>query len=238
MIFGTFNRKSSSYLIEKKKLKFNLEQCNLDEIKILSANYKAVSNTYIGSIFDGRIIQTNNIFLIQDCYYLDGTRMNAWKLEKKLNYIDEYISKNISNQNIKIRKVDLISDIVELDKKISNSTVDINGFIFLQARSGISYIFIDNENFQNKKDIPNKEISKKEVVNTLNTEMNIYTIKKDAKPDVYHVYDNDNLIHFASIPDTFTSQLVYEALKNADFAKFKCTMCSKWKRYKPVELVT
>jgi hypothetical protein len=245
LIFGTFNRKSCSYLIEKKKLKFNLDQCNVDEIKIMSGNYQAVSKTYIGSIFDGRIIPTNNIFLIQDCYYLDGTRMNAWKLEKKLNYLDEYISKNMNNQNIKIRKVDNISEIVELDNKISKSTVEINGFIFLQARSGISYIFIDNDNFQNNKIIKEQVSSSVPIIVptislniTSNLETNIFIVKKDAKPDVYHIYDNDNLIHFASIPDTFTSQLVFDALKNSDFAKFKCIMCPKWKRYKPVELVS
>ena len=245
LVFGTFNRKSCSYLIEKKKLKFNLDQCNIDEIKIMSGNYQAVSKTYIGSIFDGRIVPTNNIFLIQDCYYLDGTRMNAWKLEKKLNYLDEYISKNMNNQNIKIRKVDNITEIVELDNKISKSTVEINGFIFLQARSGISYIFIDNDNFQYNKNVKEQVSSPVPIIVptislniTSNLETNIFTVKKDAKPDVYHIYDNDNLIHFASIPDTFTSQLVFDALKNADFAKFKCIMCPKWKRYKPVELIS
>ena len=239
LLIGTIGQKTFSYLIEKKKLKFNLEQCNVNEIKIYYANYKCANKTYTGSIFDGRII--NNIFLIQDCYYLDGLRMNAWKLEKKLKYLDEYISKNISNQNIKIRNVDKISDIQELDNKISKSTVEINGFIFLQARSGISYIFIDNENFNNKQEsniIEMKSESIKQNINNNISNDNIFLIKKDVKPDVYHVYDKDNnLVHFASIPDTHTSQYVYNILKNIDSAYFKCTLCPIWKRYKPVTVV-
>ena len=238
LLFGTVGQKTFSYYIEKKKLKFNLDQCNLNEIKIYYANYKCATKTYTGSIFDGRIV--NNIFLIQDCYYLDGLRMNAWKLEKKLKYLDEYISKNMNNQNIKIRNVDKISDIQELDTKISKSTVEINGFIFLQARSGISYIFVDNENF-NKHESNIIEIKQESIKQNINSNIlddNVFLIKKDVKPDVYHVYDNDNnLVHFASIPDTHTSQYVYTILKNIDSAYFKCTLCPIWKRYKPVIVV-
>ena len=84
LIFGTFNfdksKKTNVFFIEKRKLKFNLEQCNINEIKIYSYNYKTIPKTYIGTIFDGRVLMPNNIFLIQDCYYLDGIKMNAWKL--------------------------------------------------------------------------------------------------------------------------------------------------------------
>jgi hypothetical protein len=232
LLFGTFDRKQSVYFIEKKKLKFNLDQCNIDEIKIYSCNIKSTAKTYIGSVFDGRFVQ--DIFLIQDCYVLEGIKMNAWKLDKKIEYLDEYLTKHIKNPYLKIRKLDLISNIEELDRTISKSSIDINGFIFLQARSGVSYIFIDSDNSSKK--IENKATS-------VHKDMNIksessFIIKKDSKPDVYHVYDKENnLIHFASIPDTFTSQLCYEALKNVDSAVFNCVMCPKWKRYKPVECV-
>ncbi len=241
LLFGTFDRKNSVYLIEKKKLKFNLNQCNIDEIKIYSCSIKSIAKTYIGSIFDGRFIQ--EIFLIQDCYLLDGIKMNAWKIDKKIDYIDEYLSKNIKNPYLKIRNVDLINNIEELDKTISKSNVDINGYIFLQLRSGISYIYMDNENFnKNKENIEiNNNIvtqSKTNVTKIVNTDNLVLIVKKDNKPDVYHIYDNNNnLIHFASIPDTITSQLCYEALKNVDSAMFKCVMCPKWKRYKPIELI-
>jgi len=257
LLFGTFDRKNSVYLIEKKKLKFNLNQCNIDEIKIYSCSIKSIAKTYIGSIFDGRFVQ--DIFLIQDCYLLDGIKMNAWKIDKKIEYIDEYLSKNIKNPYIKIRNVDLINNIEELDKIISKSNIDINGYIFLQLRSGISYIFMDNENFNKNKEKSeinnnivtgssnivtgssihvNNNIVTKSSIQVNNTDDLILIVKKDNKPDVYHIYDNNNnLIHFASIPDTITSQLCYEGLKNVDSAMFKCVMCPKWKRYKPVELV-
>jgi hypothetical protein len=238
LLFGTFDRKNITYLIDKKKLKYNLNQCNISEIKIYSCNVKGSTKTYMGSIFDGRFIQ--DIFLIQDCYLLDGIIMNAWKLDKKINYIDEYLSKQIKHSLIKIRKVDLINTIEELDKTISNSSVDINGYIFLQGRSGVSYIFIDNENFKKKtinlfEENENKKLDTKKLdSNKLDT----FIIKKDAKPDVYHVYDHENnLIHFASVPDTKTSQLCYEALKNNDSAVFKCILCPKWNRYKPIECI-
>jgi hypothetical protein len=238
LLFGTFDRKQSVYFIEKKKLKFNLDQCNIDEIKIYSCDIKSTAKTYIGTVFDGRFVQ--DIFLIQDCYVLEGIKMNAWKLDKKIEYLDEYLTKYMKNPYLKIRKVDLISNIEELDRTISKSSVDINGFIFMQARSGVSYIFIDGDN-SNKK-IENKVTSAtpatpvhKDVI--INSELS-FIIKKDSKPDVYHVYDKENnLIHFASIPDTFTSQLCYEALKNVDSAVFNCVLCPKWKRYKPVECI-
>jgi len=236
LIFGTFDRKNIAYLIEKKKLKYNMDQCNINEIKIYSCNVKSSVKTYMGSIFDGRFVQ--EIFLIQDCYLLEGIRMNAWKLDKKINYLDEYLNKNIKNPLIKIRKVDLINNIEELDKTISNSSVDINGYIFLQCRSGISYIFIDNENFKKKLDLK-QDSETRETHVTPEKEFLTCIIKKDAKPDVYHVYDQmNNLLHFASIPDTKTSQLCYTALKNNDSALFKCIMCPKWNRYKPVECVS
>ena len=70
----------------KRKLKFNLDQCDLKEIKIFQCNYKSIPKTHVGTIFDGRVVgqATNSVFLIQDCYYLEGIRMNAWKLEKKI----------------------------------------------------------------------------------------------------------------------------------------------------------
>ena len=244
LIFGSFNRKDVSFMIEKKKLKFNLDQCDINNIKILQCNYKSTPKTYIGSIFDGRMINShpNNIFLIQDCYYLDGIKMNAWKLEKKIDYIDEYISKNMKESNLKIRKVDLIADIVELDKKISTSKVDINGYIFLQGRSGVSYIFIDNNNFSKNNELSIEQINDNKFIESVaNNDANndtVFLLKKDAKPDIYHIYDKENnLIHFASIPDTKTSQLCYEALKNKDSAYFKCEMDSRWKRYKPIYVI-
>lgn len=244
LVFGTFNRKNVCFMIEKRKLKFNLDQCDIKDIKIVQCNYKTDPKTYIGSIFDGRVVNSgeSNVFLIQDCYYLDGIKMNAWKLEKKIEYIDEYINKNMKESNLKIRKVDPISNIQELDKKISKSKIEINGYIFLQGRSGISYLFIDNENFNNNNQITveqesdNKLLEIQENTNkSYKDDELVFLLKKDVKPDVYHIYDKENkLIHFASIPDVKTSQLCYEALKNKDSAYFKCEMCPRWKRYRPV----
>jgi hypothetical protein len=243
MVIGTIGRTNFVYLIDKRKLKYSKDQCNIAEIKVYNCSIKTIPKAYLGTIFDGRMIKSNDedIFLIQDCYYLEGIKMNAWKLEKKIEYIDEYISKNLKGHNIKIRKMDLISNIVELNSKIDKSTVDINGFIFLQARSGVSYIFIDNEF---KKEINSninieEKLDKEFIEDNNNPEENVFLIKKDAKPDVYHIYDENNtLIHFASIPDTITSQLCYDALKNVDSAQFKCIMCPKWNRYKPIECVS
>ena len=245
LIIGTIGRKNFGYLIDKRKLRFNLDQCNINDIKIYNYPIKIVPKAYLGSLFDGRIITNGEaqIYLIQDSYYLEGIKMNAWKLEKKMNYLDEYISKNIKNTNIKIRKVDPISELATLDKKISKSSVDINGFIFMQARSGISYIFIDNEHFKNKSTEQTQSLEEKldnEFIptKTESTEENVYLIKKDAKPDVYHVYDkSNNLLHCASIPDTRTSQMVFSVLSNKDSAYFKCVMDERWKRLKPIESV-
>ena len=258
LIFGTFNnqkseksdqsfnRKGQSFLIEKRKLKFNLESCDLSEIKIYSVNYKSTSNkTHICSIFDCRIVNSNNsnIVLIQDCYYLDGIKMNAMKIERKINHIDEYINRYIKDSNLKIRKVNQIKDIEELDKKISMSTVEINGYIFFQGRSGISYIFVDNDNFSKSANSNHVEQLLDNNVNKFNTSYSdddlVFLLKKDAKPDVYHVYDKENnLIHFASIPNATISQMCYDALKNTDSAYFKCEMDQRWKRYKPIQLIS
>ena len=248
LVFGTFNRKNVCFMIEKRKLKFNLDQCDIKDIKIVQCNYKTDPKTYIGSIFEGRVVNSgeSNIFLIQDCYYLDGIKMNAWKLEKKIEYIDEYISKNMKESNLKIRKVDLIDNIQELDRKISKSKIEINGYIFLQGRSGISYLFIDNENFNKdnnqitvEQESDNKLLEIQENINkSYKDDELVFLLKKDVKPDVYHIYDKENkLIHFASVPDVKTSQLCYEALKNKDSAYFKCEMCPRWKRYRPVMCV-
>jgi hypothetical protein len=139
LIFGSFNRKDLSFLIEKKKLKFNLDQCDINDIKILQCNYKSTPKTYIGSIFDGRMINShpNNIFLIQDCYYLDGIKMNAWKLEKKIDYIDEYISRNMKESNLKIRKVDLLSPPPGMEDGYSMGhldTIDSTGLPLIEVR--------------------------------------------------------------------------------------------------------
>ena len=87
LVFGTFDRKNLSFLIEKKKLKFSLDQCELKDIKMYQCEYKSYSKTYVCTIFDGRVINNSDssrIFLIQDCYYLDGNKMNAWKINKKI----------------------------------------------------------------------------------------------------------------------------------------------------------
>jgi hypothetical protein len=242
----SINRKGQSFLIEKRKLKFNLDSCDLSEIKIYSVNYKSTNNkTHICSIFDCRIVNQNNtsIVLIQDCYYLDGIKMNAMKIERKMNHIDDYISRYLKDTNLKIRKVNQIKDIIELDKKISLAIVEINGFIFLQGRSGVSYIFVDSENFSKNSNTNNVEQILDSNINKFNASFNdselVFLLKKDAKPDVYHIYDKENnLIHFASIPNTQISQMCYDALKNTDSAYFKCEMDQRWKRYKPVQLIS
>ena len=137
MVIGTIGRTNFVYLIDKRKLKYSKDQCNIAEIKVYNCMIKTIPKAYLGTIFDGRMIKSNDedIFLIQDCYYLEGIKMNAWKLEKKIEYIDEYITKNLKGQNIKIRKMDLISNIVELNSKIDKSLIEINGFIFQTTKS-------------------------------------------------------------------------------------------------------
>ncbi len=240
LVVGTIGTKNFSILIEKKKLKFNIDQCVINDIRMFQIDLKCMPKTYIGSIFDGRLLdnqESKDIFLIQECYYLDGIKMNAWKLEKKIEYINEYISKNIKSEFLKIRKYDHISNLLELDNKISKSKIEINGFIFYQARSGVSYLFVDNEHFKYETNVfPENNITNNNV--SIDSE-NIFILKKDAKPDIYHIYSKDNkLIHIASIPDSKTSQMVFEALKGNDYGYFKCELDSRWKRYKPIEYVT
>lgn len=235
LIFTRYNDFNLCVLVDKKNIKYKKEQINLRDINMYQANVKCNNSIYKNTFIDGRIIRKNddNIFLIQDCYLLEGEKLLSERINSKLVTIDKYLTDKFYDNNIKISVVKLydVLQINEVSEKMKTSEYIINGFIFLPSRSGMNYIYVNNHEVELLKNELPKSIKK--------YEDNTFIIKKTLMREVYDVIDviNGKRLGICYIKDIEKSHYMREIFKDKIFHKMKCKYNEKFKKYEPIELV-
>ena len=250
MFMTTINNKPFHCLISKKELKIYLSQNNINDIKIYTFNMKT-SNMYLyfNTVFDGKIIKSDNTFMITDCYYLNGEDMHGIELKTKFNIINNILNDILElNFNIKLITLYKYSDIPNLIfEKMKSLNLKINGLIFLPNYSGKFYIYVNDNEFDN---IKNNQANIETNIETnlqinknlqINTNLNLYCeffIKKTKIPDVYELYFESSYGNvkegIAHIPNMKTSKYCKELLQYQDMIKIKCVKSIKFKKWVPL----
>ena len=235
LIFTKFNDFNICVLVDKKNIKYKKEQINLREVNMYQLNIKCNQSIYKNTIIDGRIIRKNedNIFLIQDCFLLEDNKLFTERMNTKLENLDKYLVEKLYDNNLKISVLKLysIDKINEIAEKMKTTDYVINGFIFIPARSGMSYIYVNNHEV---------ELLKNELpVSIKKYEDDIFLIKKTLMREVFDVIDikTEKRLGICYISDIKQSHYMRQLFKDKIFHKMKCKYIEKFKKYEPIELV-
>ena len=162
ILFMKLNGKNKSFLIDRRKLKYNQESIDLKTVLILDVNIKCECQIYDGTIMDGKLIKLPSnkyVFILNDCYLLYGKNIKSQKLEKKYDILNKVLSTDMEekpcyNFDIKINKLYDYTKLDELiNKIIPSAKLPINGIVFYPKYSGNILIFSENSNkLKNKSD--------------------------------------------------------------------------------------
>lgn len=171
IIFMKINNHNRSFLIDRRKLRYNKDHLDLKSVLILEVNFDAESTFYNGSIIDGKLLKMNDskyIFICNDFYNLLGKDQLHLKLEDKYNLLNKLISTSMGNKpcynfDFKINKLYSYEKLESLIYEIlPKSKLPTNGIVFYPKISGNIYIYSGkNEN----KDIKTNETKKETITN-------------------------------------------------------------------------
>jgi hypothetical protein len=209
-------------VIDRKKLSYHKNQVDIKMLQIIQINLNTTNDLYDGTIFDGKIIQTNKecIFLIQDCFYLMGKKILDIEMNQKINQLDQIIKSNFkkdtkniycSNFEFKLNKLYEYSELEAMIKNMPNLSIKTNGICFYPKFSGISVLYIDNTDKKIDKvqiNTSNNEVIEQksyhiisDFVNFLKSRTYSYETENKTKnywlsrtliPDVYDISENEN----------------------------------------------
>jgi hypothetical protein len=230
--------KNYNILISKKELRYNLEQNNINDLKMYYFELNNINDEYYnGTIFDGRIIK-NNIMLIQECYIFNSINMLNINLQdkfKKINKCFDYLNNNLDNLNFKLCDIYEYKDSLQLINSIKTSEFKINGFIFLPYFTNPHYIYVNDNEFEIFK---NKTFS----INASNIKSNnlshsVFLMKKTNIPDVYELFNvNDINIKegIAHIPNIKSSHFFRDLFKKKNMIQVPCLKSEKFNKWVPI----
>jgi hypothetical protein len=200
----------------------------------------------MGTLFDAKLIK--NIMLIKDCYFLMGNNIIEMEMNEKMLYIDSVIANQFhkeycSNFKIKINKLykyNMLNEIVT--NIIPKCEIEITGLVFYPILSGVYYIFTDKKNMDKLNTVTAPKIVSNDSYNMINEITDFLTsriysyensnIKKVlyVEPtnitDVFYVYENNEKLGVAHIPNYKVSTYCRENIKE----KTKC-MCAFYKPF-------
>jgi hypothetical protein len=216
----------------------------------------AQSSIFMGSLFDTKLIR--DIMLVKDCYYLMGNNICDMEMNEKMIYLDSIIANQFHkdycpNFKLKINKLYKYNMLEEIVKNIiPNCELEITGLVFYPFKSGVSYIFTE-------KAIPDKTTSVQNNAKIVSNESynmiheikqfltdRIYSyetngIKKvllvepSEITDVFNVYENENKIGIAHIPNYKVSTYCRENIK--DKIKCLCIFNKNFNKWIPLNIV-
>ena len=253
LIFMYIDNKKYCFAVDRKKLTFSKNELDISTLFVYNIKIETNDNIYDGTIFDGKLISASKyIFLIDNCYILGGKKMNN-DLEEKLEEIDNIITKNFHNDYcdnflLKINKLSRYDNLEKLIKSLPILEYKTSGLVFYPKISGSITIFIERK--ETKVNInTNDNIEEKSydiISNFVNFLKNrTYSYEKEGKtkilylnrtliPDVYNLYDNDEKIGIALIPNLKISQMCDKEVTDK-LTKFKCIYSNKFKKYIPIQ---
>jgi hypothetical protein len=266
LIFTKLFDKNYAILINRKKLSYHRNQVDMKTIFIVKILVNTTDKLYLGTIFDGKIVQKDNkhYFLIQDCFCMFSKKILNMEMNSKISYLNEIITLNLKetsceNFNFKLNKLykyddlkDVISNIIPNCGIISNGLVfypPISGNCIIHIEQKVNKVEIQNSLIENIEDnsldfISNfTEIMKKrEYSYEKENKKKILYMSKTEIPDVYYLYsnsqnnDNDNKIGIAHIPNLKISHYCLENITKP-LTRVECVYYSKFEKWIPLNLV-
>lgn len=181
LVFARINDVNRTFLIDRRKLRYNKDQIDLKTVLILEVNFKAKETLYQGTIIDGKmlkLVNNNYVFICNDCFLLFNNKLDTQKLDIKYQTLDKVISTQIDkkpcpNFDLKINKLYNYDELEHLIKNIiPNSSLPINGLVFFPQYSGNLIIYPEsNKNSTNSHSKSNQEIFTKPVTNFKDTKI-------------------------------------------------------------------
>ena len=225
---------------------------------------KTTDSLYMGTIFDGKLIQSNNdnIFLIQDCFYLMGKKLLDMEMKEKMTYIDSILKNNFrkdkspycSNFEFKLNKLYDYNELESLIENLPKLSISTNGLVFYPKFSGVTNLHIEKKN--DKVDISsnNKEVIEQKSYHIIhnfvdflksreygyesNGKNKILWLSRTLIPDVYDIAEKENgdKEGIALIPNLKTSQMC-DNLVSEKPVKFNCIFSNKFKKWMPITII-
>jgi len=225
---------------------------------------KTTESLYRGTIFDGKLIQSNNgfIFLIQDCFYLMGKKLLDMEMKEKMTYIDSILKNHFrkdkgsycSNFEFKLNKLNDYNELESLIESLPKLSISTNGLVFYPKFSGVTNLHIEKKN--DKVDISsnNKEVIEQKSYHIIHNFVDFlksraYGYESNGKnkmlwlsrtiiPDVYDISEKENgdKEGIALIPNLKTSQMCDDLIGEKP-VKFNCIFSNKFKKWIPVSVL-
>lgn len=249
--------KESSYCIaiDKKNLSYHRKSIDIKKVFMYRIKMFANSSIFMGSLFDTKLIK--DIMLVKDCYYLMGNNIIDMEMNEKMIYLDSIIANQFQKESclnfkLKINKLYKYSMLNNIIKNIiPNCELEIIGLIFYPTKSGISYIYTDNKNnpntqpiTQNIKIVSNesynmihqiKEFLSSRIYSYENNNKKVLDVEPTDMSDVFYIYENDNKLGIAHIPNFKVSTYCRENITE----KKKCVCCfsKQFNKWIPLNIV-
>jgi hypothetical protein len=240
--------KESAYCvaIDKKNMSYTKKSIDVKKIFMYRIRVMANSSIFMGTLFDAKLIK--NIMLIKDCYFLMGNNIIDMEMNEKMLYLDSIIANQFhkeycSNFKIKINKLykyNMLNEIVT--NIIPKCEIEITGLVFYPILSGVYYIFTDKKNIDKPNNVSTPKIVSNDSYNMINEITDFLTsriysyensnikkvlyIEPTNMTDVFYVYDNNEKLGIAHIPNYKVSTYCRENIKE----KIKC-MCVFYKAF-------
>ena len=255
LIFMKIDNSSYCLAIDKKKITYQKNKLNVNMTKIIRLNIKTTNTLFRGSIFDCKFIN-NNTMIIKDCYKLMGNSLLQMEIKDKLLYLNNIVNNQIHNNPYFDIKFNKLYEYTELNNLIKNiipkCKYNIQGLVFFPLYSGITIIYTNNTNKNNKPLLENNDNVENVTYNLITDIKNIlknrkYYYEKEGEKktlliertdisDVYNVFENDIRLGIAHIPNMKTSEYCRNNLAEGNSKKFYCIFNNKYKKWLPLSI--
>jgi hypothetical protein len=263
LLMFTLNDKHYCVAVDRKKLSYHKDQLDMKTIQIIQVNMKVSEIIFRGTIFDGKLIQTNNeyIFLIQDCFYLMGKKMLEMEMNQKMTHLDTILKTHFrknngpycSNFEFKLNKLYKYNELEDLISNLPKLSIGTNGIIFYPKFSGINNIHIEKKTDKVDINTNNKEVIEQKSYHIIHNFVDFlksrtYSYESGGKtktlwlsrtliPDVYDIAENANgeKQGIAMIPNLKISQMCDELVGDKP-CKFNCIFSNKFKKWIPLNV--
>jgi hypothetical protein len=265
------NMPRNQYIIYKKDLKSFKNQIELRNFKMYTFNFinKLANNLYPLTIFEGKII-TNNFmkptFLIQDMFIYNGIQVLTKNLPDKIKLIEgllpslnDGLEQNFIIKLSGIYTYEQIGDLIF--NKIKKSQMKINGIIFLPEKSGRTFLYINDSEFnQLRNNVPSEYVCKEysslsvpsiplqmsHKMQLDNHLINDFVLRRTNIADVFEIYKyefkekiflnltKDRYVGICHIPDIKTSHYCKTMGDTNEIFVNKCNYNYKFKKWSPI----
>lgn len=249
LLFYKFNNSPYCVAIDKKNLSYHRNTIDLKKVTIFRIKVMTSSSIFRGSLFDAKLIK--NIMLIKDCYYMMGNDITNMDMVEKMIYLDSIIANQFHkdyciNFKLKINKLynyNMLDEIV--NNIIPKCELEITGLVFYPKLSGISYIYNDKQPEKTKQNIVSNDSYNMIFQITDFLKSRVYSYETNGKKklliieptnisDVYNVYDNNEKLGIAHIPNYKISTYCYENIKEK--TKCMCVFNKQFNKWIPLNI--